>query len=353
MRGAIDNPEYFTALAHGRRCRMAEGATLVSLCNLRSVSELARSVLGGEGIESAVEFQRLTERVLKEEMVRLARQASRAEKNYLEWFSVQFQVEEVKLLIRALLTEVPMASLGPWLGRVKSRGGSVRIEGRLAEQIEVVCGLLPRGVLRRALERTHERCGDESRPFYYEAGLDQAYLKEALVRVGALAGGDRDLLEPLVRQEADAFHLRLVVRGKLGYGLEAAALAPFYVAGAGLSRSRWKAMLSESDLRRAAHYAVGKAVDALPSEAVGSSATSEDLEASVLDRLVLERHRRLANRAFRCSHMGFAAFAAYMHLRRLEVTNLARVSEGIRLSVREEVLRRRLVPSMGPEVRHA
>jgi len=88
-----------------------------------------------------------------------------------------------------------------------------------------------------------------------------------------------------------------------------------------------------------AALAAGVAVDELPAGAK-EAWTPADLEP-----LAWARYYRLANRAFRRSHMGLGAVVAYTAIRRVELANLITLSEGIRLSRPPDVLRRCLIPA--------
>ena len=71
---------------------------------------------------------------------------------------------------------------------------------------------------------------------------------------------------------------------------------------------------------------------------------STSIDASTLEGLVWKRFFRLANLAFRQSHMGLAAIIGYIGVRRVEVANLITISEGIRNGMTAETIRGRLIP---------
>ena len=60
--------------------------------------------------------------------------------------------------------------------------------------------------------------------------------------------------------------------------------------------------------------------------------------------LAWKRFLRLANRAFRRSHMDLGAVVGYAGIRRVEVANLISLSEAIRTGMAAEVIRARLIP---------
>jgi hypothetical protein len=87
---------------------------------------------------------------------------------------------------------------------------------------------------------------------------------------------------------------------------------------------------------------VGRVLDALPSEQASEALATVDPAA--LEALAWKRFLRLANRAFRRSHMDLGAVVGYAGIRRVEVANLISLSEAIRTGMAAEVVRARLIP---------
>ena len=135
----------------------------------------------------------------------------------------------------------------------------------------------------------------------------------------------------------------LVVRGRFHYDLASELLLPLRARGSGIPSERFSAMLAAPDILAAARLAVGRAIDALPSER-GSTETSVTLDAAALEGLASQRFLRLSDRAFRRSHMGLGAVVGYVGIRRVEVANLITISEGMRTGTTGEGLRARLIP---------
>jgi vacuolar-type H+-ATPase subunit C/Vma6 len=174
-----------------------------------------------------------------------------------------------------------------------------------------------------------------------EAALDRGYLNELVSRAAALSGEDRELVEPVIQQEADNLHLALIGRGKFVYGLEPERLLEFHVAGTKIPRQRFAAMLAEPDLAAVARLAEGRALDVPPSGLTGTGESIPD--AAGLERCGWHRFARLANRAFRRSHVGLGAIVGYVALRRVEVANLITLSEAIRQGVEPDAIRGRFL----------
>ena len=127
-----------------------------------------------------------------------------------------------------------------------------------------------------------------AKPFFMEAVLDQRYYRELLARAAALT----EDVQRLVRHEAEEFQRALFARGQANYGLTPAVLAQF--------------------------------------------AVLDEITAKVTERY------RLANRAMRRSPTGLGTVVGYVMLRRIEIANLTTISEGIRLELSEEIIRRRV-----------
>jgi len=144
-------------------------------------------------------------------------------------------------------------------------------------------------------------------------------------------------------QEVDIFHLMLVTRGRFHYSLAPEMLRPLHVAGTRIPRSLFVAMLNDPDIYASVGRVSERVLDAAPFEH-GPNDGSTTVDASALEGLAWKRFFRLANLAFRQSHMGLGAIVGYAGLRRVEVANLITISEGIRNGMAAETIRGRLIP---------
>jgi vacuolar-type H+-ATPase subunit C/Vma6 len=212
--------------------------------------------------------------------------------------------------------------------------------------------LLPFGPLRKGLEKAIRDHGEDVRPFFLEAALDSGYLRELATRLTLLSSRDRQEVEGVICQEVDIFHLMLVLRGKFNYGLAADQLLSFHVPGARIPHAVLAAMLDDHDPWIAVGRAVMRAIDPLPVEGALSESSSA-IQIPFIEDLAWRRYHRLANTAFRRSHMGFGVVVGYVALRRLEVANLITISEGIRTGAGEDIIRTRMVPRVEREASHA
>lgn len=349
IRGLSNDLDYLATRLHARRSRMAEGARLDPLCRSRSVPELCHALFPGEEMSTA-DFQRRLVQDLVWELAGCVKHLDEEGGDLVGWMLVRFQLENVKVLLRGVLNRLPFEDLQrhlvslprgleldwPALARTESVGDFV--------------ARLPDGAPRRRLSETVSRQHDLLRPFLLEAALDGGYFHELLVRARAVTDEDREVIQSLVRQEANLFQLMLGVRGRFHHDLPADSLLPLGVAGTGNPDEWFRALLAAPDILAAAKCAVGHALDELPPErAAGETATADP---AVVEAFAWKRYLRLANSAFRRSHMGLGAVVGYAGLRRMEAANLITLAEGIRLGVEAEKLRARLLPRTDLEAAH-
>jgi V/A-type H+-transporting ATPase subunit C len=269
------------------------------------------------------------------------------------WLLLRFQMENLKVLLRAVLTEKPLIDPEEYLIGLP-KGLAIDTRGlATARSLQDFVRLIPRGPIRAYLEKVIALYDDHPRPFFPEAALDQFYLKGLMARVEALAWEDRAIIMPMMRQEADIFLLMLVVRGKFHYGLTPDILLPLHIPAARISRTLFTQMTADSDLNTAVMRAAGKVLDEMPPEcAADGGSVAETIESAIVERLAWRRFLRLSNLAFRRSHIGLGTVMGYTGLRRMEVANLTTISEGIGGGLSPEAIRVRLISPAGTEAAH-
>jgi vacuolar-type H+-ATPase subunit C/Vma6 len=204
-----------------------------------------------------------------------------------------------------------------------------------ADDAAALADLIPAKPLRQAVRQAAEAYHANPHAFYLESALDRGYFLELMARTQALGDEDRAGVTDLLTQEVDIFHMMLVTRGRLQYGLKADTLMGFHVSGTRLDRERLSSMLAAPDMPTVAARAVGAAIDGLP---------QGDVDAVMLEVLAWHRYLRLARSALVRHTLGLGMVAGYAAIRRIELANLITLSEGIRLGTEPDVIRRRLMP---------
>lgn len=348
MRMSANNLDFLATRLHARRSRMAEAGRLDEFCRVVTLPELGRALLPGTDFSVPAEFQRQLVQNLIQEISDSLKHLEEESHDFIAWLLTRFQVENMKILLRGFLHHTPLETLQPHLATLPPGMAIDAARLMAAKSIEDFIPLLPGG---RPRNRLHAVMADRREPpaaFVLEAALDCGYFHELLARAGRLRGGEDEIVKPLVFQEANLFQFLLVTRGKFHFGLPAEMFAPLRIARSGASGEWFNTLLSASDYSAAAKCAVGTVIDALPTGAADSSA----VDISTVEALAWQRYLRLANSAFRRSHMGVGAVAGYFGVRRMEIANLITLSEGIRLSVGERELRARMIPRKEPETVH-
>lgn len=343
IRPMVDDVGFLAARIHGRRSRVAEAGRLESLCRLPDVPELSRAVYPDTESHALADFQRRLAQELVRELCSFLKHLDGPGADLLGWMRARFQLENIKVLVRAFVRRTPLETPEEYLLSLPHDLVLDVPALMAAKSLEEFADLLPLGAPRRSLRQALGIYHDQTRPFFLEAALDRGYFQELLEKARPLTGEDEELIKPIVLQEVDSFHLMLVARGKFHYGLPPELMLPLHIRGSGIPSERFSAMLAAADIFTAAGLAVGRAIDALP--AAGSSGeTTAEVGASALEALAWRRYLRLSNRAFRRSHMGLGAVIGYVGIRRVEGANLITLSEGIRYGAAAERIRARLIP---------
>jgi len=351
-RASSDDLDYLATRLHARRSRMVEGERLDPLCGLRTISELGRAFYPESELHSAEHFQRRKVQSLIQELAGFRPHVGDSGQEFIAWLLARFQVENMKTLLRGMLHHIPLEKLQPQLAVLPV---DLELNSRFlatAGSVEDFAARLPAGRPRDRLTELLAGQQGVPQPFLLEAALDCGYYQELLARTAELPDEEREIIRPLVFQEANFFQWMLVVRGKFHHDLAANLLLPLRVPGSGVSGDWFKLLLAAPDLPAAAKLCPGIVLDEFPARRRAGETTTPTDPATV-EALAWNRLLRLANGAFRRSHMGLGAVAGYAVLRRMEVANLITLSEGIRLGVDAGTIRSRLVPRTDLEVAHA
>lgn len=335
--------DYLAARLHARRSRMAQAERLDGLCHIQSLQEFFHTIFPDAEFRGILDFQRLSVYELIYELSGFRAYMSGPGADLLDWTLVRFQVENLKVLIRACLTNAPIEEL---YGHLVSLPRELALDTQrlaAAASPEDFVRLVPKGFLRENLEKALENYRDYPRPFFFEAALDRGYFQGLVVRTEGLSQEDLEIVKPMVCQEVDIFHLMLVARGKFHYNLTPETLRPLHVAGTRISRAIFADMLNDQNLDTSVDRVSERVLDAASFEHRPNDG-SMAVDALALESFAWKRFFRLANLAFRQSHMGLGAIMGYAGLRRVEVANLITISEGIRSGMDAGTIRGRLIP---------
>jgi vacuolar-type H+-ATPase subunit C/Vma6 len=330
---------------------MAEAERLDGLCRIRNLSELFCAICPEAELQGVTQFQRLLVSELADELYEFLPFLSGPGADLLRWMLVRFQVENLKVLARQSFTgsspDKARAHLVPLPGEF-----SLNIQDfSQTESLEDFVRLIPKGPFRESAGRMVRVARDKTKMFFFEAALDRAYFEGLVARADRLAPEDNELVRAIVCQEADMFHLMLVVRGKFHYRLSTEMVQPFHVAGTMISRGLFAAMLNDLELDVSVGRVSERVLYGMPFQQ-GPCDGSKTVESFALEGMAWRRFLRLSNMAFRKSHIGLGTVMGYAGLRRVEVANLITISEGIRGSMSPEAIRAHLIMRNNGEWSH-
>ena len=146
-----DNQEFVAALLHGRRSRMGEGPRLQALCRTRTLADFGREVTADPGLASASEIEFRLAQDLVQEVAHLSREWTGPAAKLMQWLVGRFQVENLKLFVRRLMTGAPLALLK---GHLLAMPIELQLDDAAlakAESMDALIRLVPRGPLRQSL----------------------------------------------------------------------------------------------------------------------------------------------------------------------------------------------------------
>ncbi|MBP9561589.1 MAG: V-type ATPase subunit [Syntrophorhabdaceae bacterium] len=334
--------DYLTALLHARYSTMAVEERLIELCRLQNLVDLFQAIYPDEGTTDITVFQRRCVFNLASEIYNFRMYLSGVSASLLDWVLVHFQVENIKILLRSLLTTTPFEELGRYIIYLPGEL-SLNVTGLAnAQSIDDFINIMPKGIMQESLKKAFKLYGEYKKPFFYEAALDSAYFNELVARAHSLPEKDKESIKAIINQEIDIFHLMLILRGRFIYNLPSDLLKPLHIEGTQIPKRFFSSMLNDPDVFSVANHIENRVIDRLPTE-LGKTEEGRDTDISILERLAWRHYYRLSNQTFRSSHMGLGAVIGYIGIRRTEVANLITISEGIKSKVTPEIIKRRLI----------
>lgn len=338
-----DDLDRIATTLHGRRSRMAEADRLAELSRARGLPELAQVLFPGSDHASLLGLQRQLVQGLIDELSGLLALLSGPGARLLHWLLVRFQVENLKVLLRARISGLPQQDAHEHLVSLPKTVLLDVQDLSSAGSLDDFIQLAPKGLVRKSLQKSIELYGELPTPFFYEAVLDHGYLQVLLEKVEELPSQEREIVKPMFRQEVDIFHLMLAARGRFHYRLAPEMVLPLHVRGARISADLFVQMLNDADPRSSVDRAADFVFDTVPFAGTQSDRVGVAVDVPALEHLAWRRFNRLANSAFRQSHNGLGAIIGYTGVRRVEVANLIMLSEGIRKGMPAETIRARAI----------
>ena len=343
--------DYLAARLHARRSRMAEAERLDALCRIRNLPEFGHFVCPGPQFAGAKDFQQRLLQDLAWEIYGSLKHLDGSARRFIERLLARFQIENLKVLLRGFTNRIQLAELQPHLVDLPGNLALDATTLMAAKSLEEFVGQIPSNILGKQFPAIVKDRNLTPNLFMLESALDTGYLHELLDRTSGLSDTERETVKPLVLQEANFYQFALVLRGRFHFNLEPESLWRLWIQQSWVSQEWFQRLLSAPDIATASSLGVGVVIDTMPVSR-GSDGEKGGIDMGSIELLAWKRFLRLANIAFRRSHMGVGAVAGYFGVRRVEIANFITLSEGIRLGIDERELRARLISRCEMEVAH-
>jgi vacuolar-type H+-ATPase subunit C/Vma6 len=332
--------DYLQAKVHGLRSRLYEGDRLDALCDLRSLPQLWHRLYPEAEPAGHHELQRrlLADHVHTLDLLRL--NVPDALTDLVTWLLRRFQLENLKVLLRARRVREPLERVEPFLAPLPD---DLALPARAllrAESLADFLLLVPVPELRKGGERGAAPHVETGEPFFIELALESAYYEGLLARQRRLPLRHRRATQPLLRLEAVVHTLLGLFRLKLNYAVPYETARPFFVPGT----------LDPFRLERLYGYpAFEDMLRLVPREFVPPEQYPATQGIADLERVLWQRLLAVANRQFYRSTDDLGVVVAFFTIKRVEMANLIRVVEGVRYGLEPAMIRRGLIRVQYPE----
>jgi vacuolar-type H+-ATPase subunit C/Vma6 len=325
-------PEDFViAKVRGMRSKLFEGNRLVALADSKSLPELFRRVRPRDTFEGHLEFERdlLADQV--RELERMSRNLSGPVLHLVQWLLVHYQLENLKVALRAYLSKKSVAEAEELMAPVPPRLALPTPLLFDAPDLRRFAAQVPVEEFREAMLQTieAEKAPDNAA---FETALDAAYYQRLL----QLSDGTDEWIRRLVAFDADLRNVSFILRSKFNYNLPWSKIRPFLVtSGLYLTPDLAERLYAAHDL--------AQAINALPRDFPSQEERRGIRSLQQLDKALLLQQYRLAARCFLRSIVAIPAVVAYFYIRRIEFANLVRLTESVRHSLPRADIESRLL----------
>jgi vacuolar-type H+-ATPase subunit C/Vma6 len=315
------SPDFILAKVRGMRSRRFEGSRLLALADSKSLPELFRRVRPGDTFENHLAFERhlLADQI--REVERISRYLSGPVCHLVEWLLAHYELENLKVALRAYLSKKTAAEAEELMAPVPVRLALPMNLLLDAPDLRRFAAQVPVEEFREALLGVIEadQAADSA---LLETALDAAYYRKLL----ELVDRTDEWVQKLTAFDADIHALSFILRSRFNYGLPLSRTQAFIVT-SGL-------YLTARVVERI--YAVqdpAQAINALPLSLLSLEKRRGIVSLRGLDEVLLRRQYQLAARCFTESIITVPAVVAYCYIQRIEFMNLVRVTESVRHSL--------------------
>jgi V/A-type H+-transporting ATPase subunit C len=334
--------DFIQAKAHGLRSRVYEHERLDDLCDLRTLPQLWHRLYSDAEPGDHHDLQRrlLADHVATLDLIRQHLPERLAPLG--GWMMRRYQVENLKVLLRAWKAREPLASIRPFLAPLPADLALDPEPFLKVSHVGDFILLVPEDGLRAIARKGAPQYALSDDTFFIEAALDAGYYAGLLEQQARLPAAHRHGTEGLIRLEVAAYNLLSVFRFKLSYALPYEKVLPFLLPGIPHA-VHLERLYDFPDFRDMLRF--------IPRTILRAEALAEVFTIADLERALWERLLYVANRRFYLSVSDLGGVVALYAIKRVELANLIHVIEGVRYGMAPDAIRRGLIRLPEPALR--
>ncbi len=331
----VSDRAFLAAKIRALKAKILAGPDLVKLAFLESPLVFYRQVLGTTQDMTPAEAQRAVLRRHVWHLAHILNFTRGRESALFEWLLRRYEVENLKVVIRAWARKMRPGEIERDLVPMPRRY-ALPVEKMLsAEDVGALASFIPEERFVAAMPPVMHRFMQHDRVFFLEAAVEKAYYTEALRLAGRLFRTNRHTCLPMIQREALCYNIVFVLRCLQTYQLPPEIFSDLVVPYGHFGGAGYMATFLtnpvESLLETIPHF---ESVNP-DRRAVASVGDIEDICARYL--------YRAARKQFAASIFDFGAVVSYCYLKRFELQDILRLGEALRLGLSAEEARHRLI----------
>ncbi len=315
------------------RGKLYEGDALFRLCDAPNLADLAAVLAPDQPVGNSIALQRYLTSQHIAALYTVAKQLDGWEGDMFLWMLRRYQVENLKIILRAWATKAPTSALSLYTVSVPE---PLDLPAEMLMQQPTMQELvlaIPDPQIREGALMGLADFEESGRPFFIEAGIDKAYFHQLRKLAGDAPGDEEAAARKLIDLELDIYNVMTLLRALFNYSVSFSKIRPFLAPPGTVPISTIEQMRNAPDMPTATTF--------LPS--VFFEERTPPLSGDELEIAFWTKLHRSANRVFYTSVLTFGAVAAFYYIKRVELANLIRISECIRYGERGDAVRQKLV----------
>jgi vacuolar-type H+-ATPase subunit C/Vma6 len=326
---------YVMTKVRGRHRKLYEGDRLTALTRLRSLGDVGQELLGQREFVDHLDLERHIVHQHVRQLLDITGLVAGQRRDLTDWLITRYLAENVKVLVRGFAAGEPVSAMRPFLVDLP-RPFALDLEDLAkAANMSQLVQKIPVPELAESANEQLPKFAEGNRSFFIEAGIDRAYYEGLGERLERLAASDRTTCTAIIEADIAMYNVLAALRGRFTYGLLAEQMQPLLAlrAGAGLRGEVLRVLA-------AANMAGG--IAAVPRLLVGH--TEQPLrDAADVETAMLSRLQRIATTVYYTTIFELGVVVGFFYIKRVELLNLIRIVEMVRLKLSAEEMVRKLV----------